>query len=422
MRVWLVTVGEPLPIDGSGENRLLRTGMLARHLVEAGHAVVWWTSAFDHVHKVHRAEADRAVDLGPRYRIWLLRGPGYRRHVSLRRHLEHREVARRFARRAEAEPRPDVILCSLPTIELSAAATRYGRRAGVPVILDIRDLWPDVLLDLLPAWARRPARLAVWPLARAAAAACARATAIAGISPGFVRWGLALAGRAATPWDRDFPHAYSAQPPGEAEAARARAFWARHGIGEGEAFVCCFFGTFGHHSDLETVLRAARLLQGEHPPIFFVLCGQGDRFARYATLARDCPNVHLPGWVGRAEIWTLMRMAAAGLAPYRPIRNFQEGLPNKPIEYLSAGLPVVTCLGGYLGELLVAEGCGVAYTSGDAASLAQRLRELARAPERRRQIAERALALYRRRFVAERVYPEMVSYLEQVVAGHAAAG
>jgi glycosyltransferase involved in cell wall biosynthesis len=417
MRVWLVTVGEPLPTDGGGEDRLLRTGLLAQHLVEAGHTVVWWTSAFDHVRKVHRVEADGAVDLGPRYRIWLLRGPGYQKHVSLRRYLEHREVARRFTQRAESEPRPHVILCSLPTIELSMAATRYGRQAGVPVILDIRDLWPEVLLDLLPFWARGPARLAIWPLARAVAQACARATAVVAVSPGYVRWGLALAGRQATALDRDFPHAYSEQVPTDAEVARARAFWTRHGLGGGDAFICCFFGTFGRQFDLETVLRAARILEKERPSILFVLCGHGDRFERFAALARGRPNVLLPGWVGRAEIWTLMRMAAVGLAPYRCTRNFQEGLPNKPIEYLSAGLPVVSGLRGYLEELLAAGGCGVTYVPGDAADLARRLRELARAPEKLRQMAQRAFALYRERFVAEKVYPLMVRYLEKVVVG-----
>ena len=38
MRVWLVTIGEPLPIDGTNE-RLCRTGILANMLVKRGHKV-----------------------------------------------------------------------------------------------------------------------------------------------------------------------------------------------------------------------------------------------------------------------------------------------------------------------------------------------------------------------------------------------
>jgi hypothetical protein len=55
MRVWLITVGEPLPLDGPGE-RMLRTGILAAFLAARGHEVVWWSSSFDHVRKRQRSD------------------------------------------------------------------------------------------------------------------------------------------------------------------------------------------------------------------------------------------------------------------------------------------------------------------------------------------------------------------------------
>ena len=42
MRIWLITVGEPLPTDGA--ERLLRAGILADMLSAKGHDVVFWTS------------------------------------------------------------------------------------------------------------------------------------------------------------------------------------------------------------------------------------------------------------------------------------------------------------------------------------------------------------------------------------------
>src|SRR5207247_1738128 len=122
MHVWLVTVGEPLPTDGAND-RLLRAGILADLLHRRGHTVVWWTSTFDHVRKRHRFDADTIRDLEPGYRLVLLHGTGYTKNVSLRRIADHRATARAFTRLAEAQDRPDVILCSLPTLELSAAAT-----------------------------------------------------------------------------------------------------------------------------------------------------------------------------------------------------------------------------------------------------------------------------------------------------------
>src|SRR5262245_53272534 len=121
MRVWLVTVGEPLPTDG-GTDRLLRAGILADLLHQRGHDVTWWTSTFDHVRKRHRFETDTTLDPKPGYRMILLHGAAYTKDVSLRRIANHRATGRAFSRLAEAEPPPHVVLCSLPTLELSVAA------------------------------------------------------------------------------------------------------------------------------------------------------------------------------------------------------------------------------------------------------------------------------------------------------------
>ena len=194
MRIWLVTVGEPLPTDGSNE-RLLRTGILAGFLVRKGHEVLWWTSAFVHVRKTRRAVENTFVSLAGNYRIGMLRSCGYRRNISLARLSDHRGLARKFMELAPREPAPDVILCAMPTIELAREAVRYAKGRGIPIVLDIRDLWPDVILDIAPPWARWPARLFLSSLFRDLREACAGATAIIGITDPIVEWGVRNAGR-----------------------------------------------------------------------------------------------------------------------------------------------------------------------------------------------------------------------------------
>jgi len=68
MRVWLLQIADPLPL-APGVRRM-RTGMLADKLVERGHEVAWWTSAFDHVNKRMLFERDTELYLrkGPRIR------------------------------------------------------------------------------------------------------------------------------------------------------------------------------------------------------------------------------------------------------------------------------------------------------------------------------------------------------------------
>lgn len=418
MRIWLITVGEPLPTDGENV-RLHRAGIMARQFSAMGHRVVWWTSTLDHWTKKHRFDRDTVVDLNERLRLRQLHAIAYHRNVSVRRILNHCELARKFAAQADLEERPDVILCSLPTLELCAAASAYGKRRGVPVVLDVRDLWPDLMLELLPAWVRPAGRLALAPMFRTVRSACEGATAITGITPQFVEWGLGYARRPRGRWDREFPMGYSAATPSPAALEKARAFWEAHGVtgttGGGE-FIACFFGTFGRQFDLETVIAAAERLARQNRSVRFVLCGTGDRLEHYKQLAANCPNLIFPGWVGAAEIWTLSRMASVGLAPYYSNPNFVTNMPNKPIEYLSAGLPLISSLDGSLKELLATHNCGLSYKNGNAAELESLITVLLDHPERLAEMSKNALALYQERYVAETVYGNMCRYLEELAA------
>lgn len=420
MRIWIITVGEPLPID-EGQERLLRSGILVEMLRERGHEIVWWTSTFDHVRKQHRFDRDTACTLDNGASMRLLHGCGYRTNISWRRILDHAGVARRFTSSAAAEPRPDVILCSFPTLELSVAATRYGRERGIPVVLDIRDLWPDILLELAPQWLRPIANLALWPMWRQAREACRGATAICASSPRFVKWGLSHAGRDASVFDRDFPFGYLAKPPATDRVARAYEFWRAHGVSANDgSFVACFFGTMGDQFDLETVIDAAGILERRGVPVKFVLCGAGPREPMLKQRARGLRNVMFPGWVGAAEIWTLMRLSSVGLAPYLDNAGFSGNYPNKTIEYLSAALPVVSSLRGYFRALLEECACGVTYPSNSSVALADAISAIRAAPDLRAALSVRAEAVYNERFEGRRVYEAMIDHLSDIAdAGRA---
>ena len=415
MRIWLLTVGEPLPTD-PGKQRLLRTGLLAEMLVEAGHDVLWWTSTFDHARKRHRALVDSQIRIAPRYRIRMLHAGGYRRNVSLRRLLSHRQVADRFARLAQSESVPDLILCSLPLVELAEAATRFGSDHRVPVVLDVRDTWPDAIAHLAPRPARPLARLLLNRMERSLNRACRAATAICGISDGLVRWGLSHSGRQRRALDRSFPMAYRRRSPEPAALAEAKQYWSRHGLRQGSGeFVVCFFGTIGRHFEFDVVIRAARILDAQRRPVRIVMCGEGPQLQACRRRSAGCPSIQFPGWVDAPRIWTLMQMSSAGLAPYVSTPDFMMSVPNKPIEYLSAGLPIISSLQGTLRRLLALHACGLTYPNRDAEALARAVSQLHDSPESRQRMSARAASLYERHFVAENVYADMQFHLQTIL-------
>jgi glycosyltransferase involved in cell wall biosynthesis len=419
MRSWLVNITDPLPIDGA-HVRLLRMGTLAGFLAARGHTVTWWTSTFDHYRKRHRFDRDATVDVDGRLSVRLLHGCGYKSNVSFSRLVDHAILGMKFAAQARRANRPDIILASLPTLELCRSACRYGKARNVPVVLDIRDLWPDVFADAFPPGIRKLSHWLLAPYGTMARRACRDASAIVGPTEEFVEWGLRLAGRRKSPADVEFPFGYSDEAPTASQIEGGKAFWKKWGVSEDRGdFIVCFFGTLGRYFDLETVIRAARQLRTASPRVRFVICGTGDREGYYRSLTQQCSNVVLPGWVDRPEIWTLMRMSAVGLAPYRLSENFLQNVPNKVIEYLSASLPVLYCLDGALDRLLGGGTGGVRYRYEDADDLANQLGSLEQCPERLRRLSETAGALYRSRFQAEQVYSGMVQYLEQIASGFA---
>ena len=107
-------------------------------------------------------------------------------------------------------------------------------------------------------------------------------------------------------------------------------------------------------------------------------------------------------------------MSSVGLAPYVSNDNYIRNVPNKPVEYLSAALPIVSSLQGVLAKLLAAHDCGTTYRNGRADELAQALVDLQDSP-RLQQMSANAAALYRSQFVADSVYAEMETYLHDVV-------
>lgn len=418
MNIWLVTIGEPLPLGISKNDRLHRTGQLACFLASRGHDVVWWTSTFDHFRKQHHFASDTTAEVAPRLNMRLLRGCGYSRNISVSRFMDHIQIARKFANAAAECDVPDVIVAALPTVELCEACEEYGVRRGIPVVLDMRDMWPDIFVDAVPRQFRRIGRLLLRPLYKQAQRACSRATAIIGITEEFVDWGLRCGGRQRRSLDRAFPFAYQATAPPADKLAAAETFWDDLGVHKNEpALTVCYFGSISVQLDLTHIVEAARILYQRGRSVRFVLCGSGERLDDYRRQAEGLPNVSFPGWVDRAQIWSLMRRSGAGLDPLPERYDFLATINNKAVEYLSAGLPVISSpRRGVLCDLLTSGSCGLSYASGSPGELVAILEYLRADPAALARMSVQARTVFDHHFSADFVHTQMTEYLAEVAA------
>ena len=217
MNVWLLHVGEDLA-DRRCDRVEFRYGYLATALVRRGHRVTRWAPTFHHFRKVQRAPPTPTLRSIPDTRfVWFMLAAIAEMSVW---HAFGRidSSPTRFDRLADKFPTPDLIVSGIPSLEWCTAAVAFGRRHGVPVVIDIRDLWPDVYLNALPP----PfcARLVVGRLAgvyRRTRRMLAGATALAAVSQSYLDWGLAHSGRERSTLDCVIPLGYNSPRVSSAE-------------------------------------------------------------------------------------------------------------------------------------------------------------------------------------------------------------
>jgi len=415
MKIWLVSIGEPIPIEGN-HVRLMRSGMLAQELASRGHEVTWWTCTFNHSEKRHLFAEQRKILLCESYRIILLHSIGYKKNISVRRFIDHVFLGHNLLQSFRMEVRPDIIFCCMPALELSYMTVRYGNSQSIPVVIDLRDMWPDIFLNRMPIFIRSIAKFPMRYFLHQIRFICRNARALTGITDGYVEWGLRYANRSPTWRDRTFPLAYQAEPPTAEEIRDAEIFWRREGVflDSDERFVVCLFANIVRQLDLETVIAAAQRLEKSGRKFRFVFCGRGEALEYFKSVAGDCSTILFPGWVNKAQIWTLMRIAKAGLVPLRSTPDFIISIPNKVSEYMSAGLPIVSSLSGTLQKLLLQRCVGRTYGNGNIEECFRIFAELYDNPSKLRQMGKESILLFREKFQAEKVYGDMCKHLEMI--------
>jgi glycosyltransferase involved in cell wall biosynthesis len=406
MRVWLLHIGEQLPMDG--RTRSARYSLLARALAAQGHDVLRWAPTFCHVTKRHRIPHDARVWINDRYAIQLVHSPGYRRNVSLSRLHAYRVLGRRFRQLAVEQVLPDMIVAAIPSLEWAEAAVDFGRTHDVPVVIDVRDLWPDVLLTALPQSLRSLGRPLLAPYERMARRACAGATALVGVSRSYLDWALRHAGRSGRAQDLVVPLAYEPEQISDDGLQAEVACLRELGVDPSRP-VCLFAGLFERSYDLETVIEAARQLEATGSTAQFVLCGDGSKTVALKRQAAGLHNVLFLGWVDVPRLQAVASVSAVGLCAYAG--DALQSLPNKPFEYMAAGLPIISSLRGELPALVDRHQIGMNYRAGDAASLANGLENLLSNRMKLRAMGAKSHQLWSQQFRSEHVYSRFAEQL-----------
>ena len=413
MRVWILQTGEPLHCDG-GTPRPMRAMNLANALVARGHEVVVWSTAFYHQEKRHRCNSFQSVRVSERLVVNLLPSPGYRRNVGFGRLFDHAMLAHNLSgilRRGEFE-NPDAAFVGFPPIETAAVMTRWLKARGVPLMLDAKDQWPEIFVEPLPPALRPLGRLVLKPYYHYAARAMRDADAFCAMSEEFIDWMVGFSGRRRSDADYAAPLTSPRLSFGAADLEAASGWCRGLGIDEGRKNVFSFFGSISKGFDFSVVRDLARRCLDERLDCRFVICGDGAAGEEVRNMMAGLDNVLMPGWIDAPKIAAISRCSLATLAPYINNDAFGRSVPNKIIDSLANGLPIISTLNGKVGGLIAEEGVGYCGQSVD--EMYAFVKRLLNDEGFSAGLSGRSGAVYEKWFSYDRVYGGLVSAFEKM--------
>ena len=270
--------------------------------------------------------------------------------------------------------RTDTVVVSSPTFFSIGSAWLLARLKRARLVVEVRDLWPAIFVELGVLTNRRVIRL----LERLELAAYAAADQVVVVSDGFrqnlVERGVPVA-KVHTIRNGVTLEWFRPDSPGRQEAR------ARLGARPDDCLVL-YAGTHGISHALPRVADAAALLADQ--PVRFAFVGDGSDKPRlqHRVAERGLENVTLAPAVPPDEVPALLAAADICLVPLRDVPLFATFIPSKMFEYLAAAKPVIGSVTGEPAQIL-READAMVVPPEDAEALAAVIASLAGDPARR---------------------------------------
>ena len=283
--------------------------------------------------------------------------------------------------------KPDVAIGTSPTFFAAMAAAGAAARRRIPFIMEVRDLWPAVMVEL--GVLRNP--YLIRALERLELSLYRRATRVVTVTESFRRSLI----------ERGIPEAKVFTIPNGADVE----FWQptepavelRRRLGLEDRFVVLYIGAHGISHALNRLLESAEQLQ-EQTRIHFLFVGEGAEKERLVRQAQGAglKNVQFLDPVAKDRVREFYALADVCLVPLRDIPLFDTFIPSKMFEIMAMAKPIVGSLRGEAADILRRSGGGVVVEPEDSRAVAQAILHLYHQPGQ-----AQAMGVAGRRFVVE---------------------
>ena len=282
--------------------------------------------------------------------------------------------------------KPDVVLASSPQLPAAFVCLLLAKIFQKPFILEIRDLWPQVLIDQKNSDKYNFFIKILTIMERKVYEGSEIVIVLAKGTENYVK----KRGAKNTIWLPNGPDLDIFK--------RMELMNEDEGFTEKRPFNLLYAGAHGEANNLSNIIKAAKLLT--EYPIKFVFVGNGTEKQKLLEQSKDLKNVVFKDPVKKSEMPNLMSKFDAIIVSLKDIPLFSYGVsPNKLYDAYAIGRPVVTTIRGDVKKEVEINNLGFTAPPDDPDALAETLKKLLfSSREERENMGKRA------REIAERIY------------------
>ena len=276
-------------------------------------------------------------------------------------------------------PKPDVCIATSPQIFTGYAGVWYKRLKRVPLIVEIRDIWPE---SMFAVGAKVP-RLGIWGLEKIEAAMYRVCNRLVTVGEGY-RVRLAEKGVPEKKMDVIMNGTdLAVYSPREKNVELLKKF------GLDGKFVVSYIGTVGMACGLEVVFDAAKKVPSN---VVFAIVGDGAHREQLEKEAksRGLTNVVFTGRQPKSSMPDWVSSSDASLVHLKKTELFTTVMPSKIFESAGCKRPIIMGVDGFAKKIVMDAQAGLDMVPENADSLAACVEKLVSDPDLCRRLGENA--------------------------------
>jgi len=302
------------------------------------------------------------------------------------------------------ENRVDLVISTSTPLTVGFPALVLKKLKKIPFVFEVRDLWPEVPIQMGGLKNKISIKLALW----FEKSIYNNATHIITLSPGMQDGVVA----------RNIPKDKTSMIP---NMSKIEEFWEREKSEKvykeldisKDTFKAVYFGSMGIANGMDYILDAAKLISKEEK-IEFIFLGDGSTRSHLENRCKieNIKNVRFLGNFPMAKLSETINLCDVSLVTFLNLPILATNSPNKLFDSLSAGKSIIVNSAGWTKEMVENHKCGYYVDPESPKKLTEIIRYLKNNPELNKELGRNS------RKLAETVYDKSILCMEFVNVVH----